>query len=327
MKIFYAVQATGNGHISRATQLYPYLKKYGEVDIFLSGNNSTLDFPFPVKYRSKGVSLYYSECGDLDHKKILCNVHLLSIYKTARSLSLNKYDIVINDFEFITALACKLQKTKSVHFGHQASFQSVNTPRPKHKNIIGEMVLKNYAKAQSYIGLHFDSYDDFIYPPVIKNEFVNKDPIHKDHITVYLPAFEEHCILNAFKKLPDIQFHWFLPNIKKITQDKNITYFPVNQALFNESLFSCHGLITGGGFETPSEALYLGKQLMSIPINRHYEQMCNAAALTKMGVKVLDRITSDFSEEIRTWHDNPIINNTVKANNIPETLQYLMDTY
>jgi len=36
MKILYAVQATGNGHISRATQLLPYMEKYGEVDVFLS---------------------------------------------------------------------------------------------------------------------------------------------------------------------------------------------------------------------------------------------------------------------------------------------------
>jgi UDP-N-acetylglucosamine:LPS N-acetylglucosamine transferase len=43
MKIFYAIQATGNGHISRATQLYPYLKKFGSVDFFLSGNNASLE--------------------------------------------------------------------------------------------------------------------------------------------------------------------------------------------------------------------------------------------------------------------------------------------
>jgi len=43
MKIFYAVQATGNGHISRAMQLLPYLRRYGNVDIFLSGSNSQLN--------------------------------------------------------------------------------------------------------------------------------------------------------------------------------------------------------------------------------------------------------------------------------------------
>ena len=71
MKIFYAIQATGNGHLSRATQLYPYLKKMGEVDFFVSGNNASLNVPFPVKYKSKGVSLQYSTCGGLDYLSIL----------------------------------------------------------------------------------------------------------------------------------------------------------------------------------------------------------------------------------------------------------------
>ena len=49
MKIFYAVQATGNGHISRAITLLPYLQMYGTVDIFLSGNNSNLALDAPHK--------------------------------------------------------------------------------------------------------------------------------------------------------------------------------------------------------------------------------------------------------------------------------------
>ena len=36
MKIFYAIQATGNGHISRAMQLYPYLQKF--VNRFTEAN-------------------------------------------------------------------------------------------------------------------------------------------------------------------------------------------------------------------------------------------------------------------------------------------------
>ncbi len=47
MKIFYAIQATGNGHISRAMELLPYLQRYGTVDIFLSGANSTLSLERP----------------------------------------------------------------------------------------------------------------------------------------------------------------------------------------------------------------------------------------------------------------------------------------
>jgi len=59
MKILYSVQATGNGHIARAGEILPYLQQYGNVDVFLSGSNSHLPVDLPVKYRSKGVSLFY----------------------------------------------------------------------------------------------------------------------------------------------------------------------------------------------------------------------------------------------------------------------------
>ena len=71
MKILYAIQGTGNGHISRAVQLDPYLKKYGEVDYFLSGSNIQLNTHLPIKYRSKGLSLFYKNTGGLDYLKML----------------------------------------------------------------------------------------------------------------------------------------------------------------------------------------------------------------------------------------------------------------
>jgi UDP:flavonoid glycosyltransferase YjiC (YdhE family) len=32
MKILYAIQGTGNGHIARAFDVIPHLKRHGEVD-------------------------------------------------------------------------------------------------------------------------------------------------------------------------------------------------------------------------------------------------------------------------------------------------------
>jgi len=61
VKIFYAVQATGNGHISRAIGLMPYLQQYGTVDVFLSGSNSSLDVDLPVRYKSKGLACITAE--------------------------------------------------------------------------------------------------------------------------------------------------------------------------------------------------------------------------------------------------------------------------
>jgi spore coat polysaccharide biosynthesis predicted glycosyltransferase SpsG len=55
MKIFYAVQATGNGHISRAMELLPYLERYGQVDIFLSGANNSLQTGCSGQVPEQGV--------------------------------------------------------------------------------------------------------------------------------------------------------------------------------------------------------------------------------------------------------------------------------
>lgn len=327
MKIFYAIQATGNGHISRAMQLYPYLQKYGTVDFFLSGNNASLNIDLPVKFKSKGCSLHYSKCGGLDYWDIAKNIKPIELYKEAKSLPLKKYDIIINDFESVTSLACQLQKVHSIQFGHQASFVSKATPRPAKKSVMGELILKHYASSPKQIGLHFEKYDSFIYPPIIKDEIVQATPQDLKHISVYLPSFNKECLEKAFKKVKDVEFHWFLNDVEFKYTDGNLTYFPVNQKLFNESLISCHGIITGGGFETPAEALYLGKKILSIPIQNHYEQECNSEALKRMGVPVMYEVGRNFDTVIENWLNMDINYPKMQANNIPETLELVFDTY
>jgi hypothetical protein len=58
-------------------------------------------------------------------------------------------------FECLTSLACAFKKVRSVNFGHQASFQSPLVPRPEKRDITGEFILKNYARASNISGLQF----------------------------------------------------------------------------------------------------------------------------------------------------------------------------
>jgi uncharacterized protein (TIGR00661 family) len=302
MKIFYAVQATGNGHISRANQLVPILKNHGQVDVFLSGHNYSLAPNFDVKFKSKGLSLFYTQCGGVDLLKTVFSNNIKGAIYDAKSLPVNEYDLIINDFDWLTARACKMKNVNSIQFGHQASFISPLAPRPAKKEIVGEYVLQNFAKAQKYVGLHFKAYDEHIHPPIIKSQILDAEPRNMGHVTVYLPSVSEHCILNALRKMPDVTFHWFLHGVNAPTQINNIKMFPVTDEGFTSSLISCHGLITGGGFETPAEALYLGKKVLSIPIQKHYEQQCNAAALSHLGVKVILQPDYDnFEDDIIRW--------------------------
>ena len=326
MKILYSVQATGNGHISRAMELLPYLQKHGTVDIFLSGANSTLELNAPIKYRSKGLSLFYTCTGDLDYASFLKKFAPLRMKQEARDLPVEKYDLVLNDFESITALACSQKKVKSIQFGHQASFMSDNTPRPVKKSTVGEWILKNYAKASDYMGLHFSEYDDFIYSPVIKSEIRNAEVTNKGHITVYLPAYCEPLIRQRLQKIQHYQFEVFSFQTSSIRTEGNIKFIPVDKQLFNESLISCEGIITGGGFETPAEAIYLGKKLMSIPINGQYEQLCNSAALKEMGIEVLPEMDKYFEFKFHRWLSQPAIQTSYQYNT-EQIVDILMEKY
>ena len=325
MRIFYAVQATGNGHISRAMEILPYLQQYGEVDIFLSGTNAQLGQGLPVVYRSKGLSLDYNKKGGLDYWKIFKKLKPLMLVKDAIKLPLHQYDLILNDFESITTLACNLKRLPSVHFGHQASFKSPLVPRPLKKDVLGEWVLKNYCKGSINLGLHFKAYDDNINTPIIKSSIIHAKTADRGHVTVYLPQYPGSEIATYFKSLTYIHFQVFTRETKIIKQQDNITFYPIDNEMFTQSLIDCHGIITGGGFETPAEALYLGKRVMVMPILGQYEQWCNAAALQEWNVPTLENLTTRTGVSIHRWYHNDATNEKPVFNENAEIIRWMMD--
>lgn len=315
MKILYAVQATGNGHISRAIEMMPHLQKFGEVDVFLSGNNSSLNPQLPIKYRSTGLSLFYRNSGNLDYRKIISQMNIPRIQKESKVLPVKTYDLIINDFEFICSNACKMSNTKMIHMGHQASFASKNTPRPIKKDHIAEWVLQNYCKSKTNVGFHFEGYEDWILPPVIKQSLWNCTPTNQGYITVYLPQYSDFELLKAFSSLQNIKFEVFSKTITKKHTEQNITWFPIDNKQFTESLIHCNGVISGAGFETPAESLFLGKKMLLIPIKGQFEQYCNAVSLEKFGAQIEFEIDFYFGSKVKDW-----INSTHSNSNIPSFL-------
>jgi uncharacterized protein (TIGR00661 family) len=220
---------------------------------------------------------------------------------------------VINDFEPITALAAKLQGVPSIGFGHQASFQSAFVPRPIRKSWMGEWVLKHYASSATYVGLHFNHYDDFIYGPVIKDAIEHAVSEDHGHITVYLPHYHDQVLKKYFLQLPQYRFEIFSRNMQVVVEDRNLVFRPISNQHFTQSLIQCHGIITGAGFETPAEALFLGKKLMVIPIKGQYEQYCNAAALARLQVPVYTQIDDSFPDDCARWLKQESISTSIKA--------------
>ncbi|NIT62002.1 MAG: hypothetical protein GWN00_39145, partial [Aliifodinibius sp.] len=147
MKILYGIQGTGHGHISRAKELLPQLAKYVSVDVLLSGGNSAMGIEDFVAYIKHGVSLSYDDEGGISFIDTLLDLRPISFIKDVNRISLQHYDLVVSDYEPISAWAAKLKNIPCIALSHQASFLSPNTPRPQQQSRIAEVILQHFAPA------------------------------------------------------------------------------------------------------------------------------------------------------------------------------------
>ena len=300
MKILYAIQGTGNGHISRAREIVPLRQQYGELDLLVSGTQAEVSLSQPLKYRMHGFSFVFGTKGGVDKWATYKLMNLPRLWKDIHHLPLAQYDIIINDFEPVSAWACRLQKLESVSLSHQCSFVSKKTPRPAKWNV-AEWLFKYYSPTTHHIGFHFDRYDDFIHTPVIRSEIRKLTPTNEGHYAVYLPAYDDKTLVKYLSQVKDVEWQIFSKRQKAVKREGNVQIFPVNNEAFNKSLASCTGLLTGGGFEGPAEALFLQKKVMMIPMTGQYEQQCNALAASKLGVPVVSAIDENFTGEVNKW--------------------------
>lgn len=304
MKILYAIQATGNGHISRAREIVPLLQQYGTVDLLVSGTQADMELEQQVKYRFHGFSFIFGQKGGVNHWKTWKSMNLFKFIRDMKSLPLGDYQLIINDFEPVTAWACKIKGIESVGLSHQASFQSPLVPKSKSIDW-AQLVMKYYAPASHYVGFHFHRYDHFIHTPVIRTEIRNLIPGNQGHYTVYLPSIADKWLVSLLKQMPEIKWEIFSKHCTVPFIEKNIRVLPIDNEDFNYSLSNCTGLLTGGGFEGPAEALFLRKKLLVVPMKFQYEQQCNAYALKQFGIPVIWGSNPDWLPIIRKWVQEP----------------------
>ena len=181
MKILYAIQGTGNGHLARATEIIPVLKELGETDILVSGIQSDIRLPFPVKYQLYGFSFIFGKKGGVNIWKTITKTRLFRLIIDIRKIPVHDYQLVINDFEPVTAWACKLRRKQCVGLSHQNAVLHPKAARPAKKDRLGEFILKHYAPATVRYGFHFKQLNKQNFEPVIRVAIRNATLTDKGH--------------------------------------------------------------------------------------------------------------------------------------------------
>ncbi|RYD82015.1 MAG: glycosyl transferase [Sphingobacteriales bacterium] len=304
MKVLYAIQGTGNGHLSRAMEVIPHLQKHVDLDILVSGTQVDLNLAQSIKYRYQGLSFIFGKKGGIDIINTYLKSNSYRLLREIKSLPVENYDLIINDFEPVSAWAAHFKKVPCYALSNQCAALSPNAPKPKTKDPLGKLILEKYAPATACYGFHFIRFDDNIFTPIIRKEIRELVVTNEGHYTVYLPAYDDERILKHLSKFPEVKWEVFSKHNKYGFTERNISVKPIQQDAFLKSLASCEGVLSAAGFGTTAEALFLNKKLLVIPMKSQYEQHCNAAVLKSMDVPVMKSLKSKHINVLEEWLQN-----------------------
>ncbi|KJZ13907.1 glycosyltransferase [Marinomonas sp. S3726] len=299
MKIFYGVQGTGNGHISRARVLAKAFNQRDdiEVDYLFTGRDSDKYFDMQVfgNYQTRQGLSFKTENGTIAKWKTLQSFKPNQFFNDIKALDLTGYDLVLNDFEPISAWAAKKQKIPSIAISHQAAFLN---PIPQEGNFLySQLLLKQFAPCDIKLGVHYYHFGHPIIPPFVDDQ--GSDERSEKDILVYFPFENLKEIRRLLLPFTGYRFHCFHPELKQDFDQGHIHWRKTSKEGFHEKLVSCGGVIANGGFELSSECLKLGKKLLIKPLHGQFEQYSNIVSLQKMGL--CHTMPTLDSDSVKAW--------------------------
>lgn len=302
MKLFYGVQGTGNGHISRARAMNVHLQAAGvEVDYLFSGRARDQYFAmeaFGDWQCRQGLSFICTH-GRVQPLATLRHNSFRQLYQDIRELDLSGYDLVICDFEPITAWAAKRQGIPCIGVGHQYAF--LHDVPVAEDSWVSRQIMRHFAPATEQLGLHWHHFGQTILPPIID---LNIQPPEDtaSQVLVYLGFESVDTVMPLLRQLDDTRFVYY-GAFERPSEEGNVSLRPFSVTGFKQDLYRSSGVICNAGFELASEALHLGKRILVKPLHGQMEQHSNALALEQLDLG--SRMQQLSVTAIRAWLDNP----------------------
>lgn len=282
LKILYGVQGTGNGHISRARKMAGHLAQRKDVDVtwLFSGRDRARLFdmePFGEFEWRRGLT-FTTRNGRLLYGRTLLDAAPLQFLRDVRQLDLRPYDLIVTDYEPVTAWAARLQGRRTIGIGHQYAFRY---PVPKAGgDPIARLVMRWFAPVQRPIGLHWHGFGQPIMPPIIDTGLQRTEG--PGYTLVYLPFEDQAAVTRLLQTLPEHRFIIYAPSLEP-AENGNVSLRPTSLEAFRRDLCGASRVVCNAGFELVSECLHLGLPVLVKPLEKQMEQASNAAALEQLG--------------------------------------------
>lgn len=346
MRYLFIVQGEGRGHMTQAISMSQILRDAGhEVCRVLVGKNERRRIPqFFIDHIHADIELLESPnfVTDKDQKSVKpvktvvqtvigSRKYLKSLNRIHEIAEEHQPDVIINFYDFMGGIYnfLKRPKAKFICIAHQFLIDHPTFDFPPDRKIdkaslqMGNKIVS--LGADRILALSFQPFDDvpgkklFVVPPLLRKEITQLKVTTGEHLLVYIvnPGYSKE--VNQFhEKYPAERLYCFWdkkgePEELKI--DRFLTYHQLDDTKFIEKMASSKGYVTTAGFESVCEAMYLGKPVLMVPVQGHYEQACNAIDAKKAGAgifstsfeieKLIDYIPEykDVSSWFRAWAD------------------------
>lgn len=299
MNILYGVQATGHGHISRARAMAKAFTRHAaDVTWLFSGRerDKLPDMtPFGEFEHRDGLT-FQTAHGRIRHRDTLLKSRPVRFLKDVKQLDLSGYDVVVTDFEPVTAWAAWRAGVPSVGIGHQYAF-GPGVPSTG-SNVVTRGIMRQFAPARLPLGLHWYPYRGNVLPPIL--DLPDLQRTNAGHILVYLPFEDQETVIRLLNTLPGTDFVLYASGMTRC-QRGNVACHPTDNLGFKQHLASCRGVLCNSGFELVSECLQWRKPLLTRPLAGQTEQLSNALAIEQLGYGHVMHSLS--KERIEHWLD------------------------
>jgi uncharacterized protein (TIGR00661 family) len=310
MRLLYGVQATGNGHISRARALQRALAPlHIQIDFLFSGRPAEQLFDMSAfgNYQWRRGLSFVSHAGKVCHWRTARQAYLRQLWQDIHQLETRRYDLVLTDFEPVTAWAARRQGTPLVAIGHQYAMEK---PTPLcGMDLFSSLLLKNFAPARQSLGLHWHHFGHvqqhgrLVLPPIVDLPDYHAPANSAAEVLVYLPFEAAADVVQWLTPLRQFQFRIYGVGQPQ-HQLNHLTFCPPSVQAFKHDLISSSAVISNAGFELISEALQLNKRILVKPLLGQPEQRSNALALQQLGLasaqnELSTEIIRQFLQEYR----------------------------
>ena len=295
-KILYAIHGEGMGHAVRSMTIIEELKKRHDIEIIV-GSSRAYEALKDLENVTKieGSKIIYKNNAVANMKTIKDNLKIMvkhgsknlkQIYKIIKKF---QPDIIISDFENFTLYVSELFKIPVICLcnNHAVTELSYDVPRKYKKEyyktkIVVEALSPNidYHLITSFFKLPVKGDNIFIYPPIIRKIIRESISRRKNYVLVYQTSNTNSSLLNSLKK---IDYKFIIYGFDKEEVDKNLTFKKFNQTEFIDDFRNCNSCISNGGFTFLTEAIYLKKPILSVPIKGQFEQTLNAMQIQRLG--------------------------------------------